>query len=189
MFSNKYRLIKKNSSDKFGVFMQLTSTDDFQKWFGQGVFSETKRKIHLQFDTTGNFNRIELDSTNNKSDTLCIKWFDWYGRKESFFKIRFTDTTQNNKIYYSSLKTSSIKIPLNELSSKNLTLLYPFKLIEIVSFTVPDGVSEVRIIASIDMHLIKKSTETLKKNKFGFVTRGVFSKKRCQFIPENKQAT
>ncbi len=118
MFSNNYTFIKKNKSDKFGTFIQYSSTDDMQYWYGEGVFTETNQIYFLTFDTTDNHNRIETVASTGHSDTLYIKWFDWRGEQQEWFSIRFQDTINNKNIYHADFLTGIAKIPKNELTSK-----------------------------------------------------------------------
>ncbi|MGO8055567.1 hypothetical protein, partial [Rhizobium leguminosarum] len=59
LFSNDYIFIKKNRFDKNGSFYRRSATDDGLFWFGEGVFSETNKKIILTYDTSKNKNRVE----------------------------------------------------------------------------------------------------------------------------------
>jgi hypothetical protein len=184
LFGNSYKFIKKNKSSSSGFFIQSSSTDDGQLWYGQGKFTETKEKIFLTFDTTDNFNRIETTYSTKHIDTLYIKWFDWKGYQETWFSMKFADTTQNNKIYRADLLEGFVKIPKQDLIGKQL-LLYDTFDSKIFSFLLPENVNEIKIFANnlARTHSFNKKKEVLKKNKKGFITIGMWTEEKpTQFI-------
>ncbi|WP_041264010.1 hypothetical protein [Bernardetia litoralis] len=189
MFSNNYTFIKKDKADNSGVFQQYSGTDDMQHWFGSGTFTETKRKIFLTFDTTNNQNRIETVSSTNHSDTLYIKWFDWRGEQQEWFSIQFADTTKTKDTYRANFLMGFVKIPKEDLTNKNL-LLYAFgSNRNIFNFSVAENIDEINLFVNdpILMHTFDKTTETLKKNKKGFTTVGMWTNgKQTQFTVRQK---
>ncbi|MBI1307744.1 MAG: hypothetical protein GC181_14165 [Bacteroidetes bacterium] len=188
MFSNNYTFIKQNKSDNSGTFNQRTRTDDGQYWYGQGTFEENKQKIYLTFDTTECNPRIETKKNENHRDTLYIRWFDWWGNRQEWFTVRFTDTT-SNKSYHADWQTSFIKIPMTELKNKKLSLYGFSSTRKVVDLEVPIGVNEVNIFAndSLVIHTYNKSNEELSKRKNGFITVGMWTKgKRTLFLKREK---
>ncbi len=169
--------------------MQYSGTDDMQYWYGQGVFTETKQKIFLTYDTTNNHNRIETVSSTGHSDTLYIKWFDWRGEQQEWFNIRFADTIKNKNIYRADFLTGFVKIPKKDLTNNNLSLYAFGSDRNIFDFLVPDHVDEINIFANdlVIMHTFDKTKETLKKNGKGFKTIGMWTKEKpTQFVIRQK---
>lgn len=184
MFSNNYTFIKKNKSDNFGTFIQYSETDDMQYWYGQGVFTETNKKYFLTFDTTNNHNRIETVSSTEHSDTLYIKWLDWRCEQQEWFSIRFADTIKNTKIYRSDFLTGFVKIPKTDLKDKKLSLYAFGSGRNIFDFIIPDNIDEINLFVNdtVVMHTFDNTKITLKKNKRGFTTIGMWTKeKSAQF--------
>jgi len=189
MFSNNYTFIKKSKSDKSGTFIHYSGTDDLQHWIGEGVFTETNKKYFLTFDTTNYHNRIETVSSTRHSDTLYIKWFDWRGKQLDWFSIRFADTANNKNSYRADYLIGIVKIPKNELTSKNLSLYAFGSDRNIVDFFVADNIDEITVFANdlMVMNTFDKKKETLKKNGKGFTTIGMWTNdKPTQFVIQQK---
>ncbi|MBI3235502.1 MAG: hypothetical protein HYZ42_15930 [Bacteroidetes bacterium] len=180
LYWNHYTFFKKNVSDNFGTFFQFSGSDNLQIWKGQGVFTETKKKFNLTFDTSLYHNRLEAINSKEHKDTLYIKCFDWFGQTTSFFSIRFADTSQNNHVYEEDFLTNIVKIPKNEFTSNHLSLFSYGSIKKIYDFFVLDSTNEIHIFANnpLYMRTFNKKVETLHKNRKGFKTIGMFTRKR-----------
>lgn len=185
MFSNTYTFIKKVNSDNFGRFKQFSKTDDMQYWYGEGTFIEENRKIILSYDTSRHQNRIETSFEVEHSDTIYIKWFDWWGEPLKWVNVRYSDTTVNDTIFQSDWKSGLIKIATKDIQHNKLSLFAYTSNRKIVDFEINTDINEVSIFANdtITIHTFDKTNETLKKNKKGFVTVGMWTNnKKTKFV-------
>lgn len=185
MFWNNYTLIKASKSDNFGTFIQSSGSDDMQYWYGRGVFTETRHKIFLSFDTTNNHNRIQVTLGTKNSDTLYIRWLDWWGKDQGGFSIRFTDTTTNKSIFQVDEQTPFVKIPKSQLKDTKLSLYTFGSNRKIIDFEVDNHGNDINIYAndSLLSHAFAKTQEVLKRTKDGFVAVGMFTKhKKKKFV-------
>lgn len=191
LFSNNYYLIKNNPNDKHGTFYRFLVTDDLHYWYGEGSFKENNRLILLRYDTTKCTNRIEYISYPVQSDTISIQWNDCFGDCRSFFTIWAIDSSNNVKKYESHLDTK-LKILKSELTNKRLSL-HCFSIeSKITDFDLRNDTDEILIYAqdTISSGTFDITKEKLKKNNYGFKTRGEFlAKKRknpkAQFVTQD----
>ncbi len=189
MFSNKYTFIRTNKSDKHGTVYHRTSTDDGQSWYTLGKFKESKRKIYLFFDTTKCNPRLVESRNKIHNDTLYIKWFDWWGNRQDWFRVRFTDTTKNTTYYSADWETGLVKIPMTDLKYRNLSLYGFSKNTKLVDFEVSTGTNEVSIFANYfkETHSYDKRKLKLRKRKDGFSAVAKWTKnKRTLFVKYEK---
>lgn len=180
MFSNEYIFIRKNNIDNFGIFIQHSSTDDSQYWYGHGSFTETNKKIVLTFDTTSNHNRVKLIPSAGHSDTLCIKRFDWWGDQQTWFNVWIEDITKSKKKYDVDYRSGVVKIPKEKLTSINLSLCAFSSNRSIFDLFVTDNIRGLDIFVNdpLFMHTFDKGKEKLKKNAKGFTTVGMWTKEK-----------
>lgn len=187
LFSNTYTFIRKDKADAYGTFLQRSGTDDLQYWYGHGTFSETKHKIELLFDSTGEHNRIVQTASGLHDDTLYIHWFDWWGQEQVWFNVR---TDAGTKKYSCDDFSGLVKIPRAAVND-SLLCLCPFNSNQkLYTFQVADSTNEINLFVNAPtfMHTFGKRKETLKKNKSGFKTTGMWTNgKSIQFVSRKKK--
>lgn len=186
MFSNSYTFIRKNKTDKYGDFFQISFADVGESFIGVGTFKESKRKIHLVFDTTELEPKINYLLNENDENVLTVKWYNWVGIPMNYFSVKYTDTTINKDIYHSNWNTGILQIPFADLKDSMLTLYKVAGRTKILDFKVPNGINQIEIFAYDILRLqrLKKTNEVLKKRKKGFKTVGMWSyrKKKTLFV-------
>lgn len=184
-FSNRYMLIRQYASDKKGRFIQESFTDDMQKWYGQGVFTETRHKIYLTFDTTKQCTRVELISCKEHIDTLYVKWFDWWGRGLSNATVGYSNSLISSIQYHSEWRSGFIKIPKYELRDPKLTLYALNSDRKMADFQITNGICQVNVYATdtVSVHTYKQKEVVIKKTKKGVKAIGMFvANKKVKFI-------
>lgn len=178
LFSNQYVLVKASQTDRFGTFEQYSNTDDGQQWYGHGVFTESRRKIRLTFDTVRKQPRVQAVATVQHKDTLFIRWFDERGQQQYGFTIRLADSTQPG--YKADWETGLVKIPKGEVKGNKLGLYAFGHQRKIADVNIDSTANEVNIFAN-DVgvsHTYGKQKEVLKKTSRGFITVGMWTQGR-----------
>lgn len=185
LFSNIYTFVNDSKSDISGSFNQCIIADDGQIWNNKGTFTETKHRILLQYDTTGNYNRLEIISGSDHSDTLYIKWFNRRRVQEQWFTIRYADQSKGTKVYVPDITDGFVKIPKRDLRDDKLSLYGLEGDRAIFTFIVTADADEIDLIVDDpdQMHIFVAKPSKLKKNEKGFKAIGMWSGKRAvQFV-------
>lgn len=182
MFSNRYYLIKDKLESNSGTFYQISKSDDLQYWYGAGTFIETKKRIELDFNKSMEGNRAISIQNSQRSDSLAIRWFDWWKQPQVWFKVRPVDPESQKE--YSDQVKGLIKIAKTDLGYQRLGLFQGSQ--KIFEFDVTSDIDEIQLYVNPSFaHVINKDSEVLTKKGEVVYTKGIWTKKRREkFIRE-----
>jgi hypothetical protein len=174
LFTNCYEMMRVNPTDRYGSFTQRVSTNDGQVFYGWGTFKENKSNFLLTYSKANSYPQIKYENAPTYSDTLCIQWYTRDNAQE-FFRIKYHDSTIT-RTYKADIETMKVKIPKSDLKDNKLELYQGGN--KILDFTVNSTRTDFINIYAEDPRskYLNKHTEKLTKTKFGFITKGVYTK-------------